>query len=196
MSLAFHARLTDLIHCALHGFFDASIVAFAAVYLRTINIDGLITFLFSPSNQKPLLKSASRDWNYPLRCFSLAWCISRVPTSKSRITAGRTPLLYSPDWVSHLSDGKLLSPIAFGCAITPFWSFVASCSCNHSFPEFRGVIFRRTSIPWTAHLAVLFPIFSRHMLYGGQALHSCIILPSSGRTRALRYPPMFLSNNA
>ena len=58
-------------------------------------------------------------------------------------------------------------------------------------------MFRRTPIPRTVHLAVSFSIFSRYVLYGGQALHhSCIILSSLSRTRALRYLPMFLSNNA
>jgi len=40
--------------------------------------------------------------------------------------------------------------------------------CNHSFLEFRGIMF--PPIPQTARLAVLLPIFSRHMLYGGQVL--------------------------
>ena len=68
----------------------------------------------------------------------------------------------------------------FGCAITPSgvsWRHVPTHT-NPADCASRGP-----------------PIFSRHMLYDGQVLHGCIILPNPDRTRALRYSPMFLSNN-
>jgi len=34
---------SDTLHCALHGFSDASTTAFATMYLRIVNIDGSIT---------------------------------------------------------------------------------------------------------------------------------------------------------
>ena len=58
----------------------------------------------------------------------------------------------------------------FGYAITPplvSWRHVST-------HQSRGL--RET-------LAVSLPIFSRHMLYGGQAFHGCIIFPSPGRIR-------------
>ena len=94
--------------------------------------------------------------------------------------AGRTPPLHSPGCVNHLPDGKSLFPIMFRLS-------------NHSSLKFLGVIFRRTPNPRTVLHAVSLPIFSRHMLYGGQALHGYIIFPSPSQTLV---PSIFLSNNA
>jgi len=179
----FHTLL--IFHCVLHRFSDASAFA-AAVYLRTINIDGSITVsLLAAKSKMGPLKTISVPWLELSTALLLARLIHFAQRSNFRtssVTAGRTSPLHSPGWVSHLPDGKPLLPFTFRL-------------CNHSFPEFRGVMFRRTPIPRTARLAVSLLIFSRHMLYGGHALHGYIILPSSGRPRALRYSPMFLSNN-
>jgi len=135
-----------------------------------------------PNQKWPLLKlSASCDylaisWNYPLQCFSLAWCISCVQFfnfQSSSVTAGRTPPLHSPGWINHFPNGKSLLPIAFRL-------------CNHSFLKFHSVMFRRTPISRTARLAISLPIFSHAIWWSGPLwLHhppeSC--------------PPMFFSNN-
>jgi len=97
----------------------------------------------------------------------------------SSVIAGRTPLLHSPGWVSHLPDGKPLSPIAFRL-------------CNQSFLEFRGVMFRRTPIPRIACLTVSLPIYSRHAIWWSGSSWLDHLLESWSNS----CPSVFLSNNA
>jgi len=135
-------------------FSDASTAAFAvAVYLRIININGSITVFLLAAKSKvcPLLKlSASRDWDYPLHCFSLAWCISHSAIQLSSVTAERTPPF---TWLSQ-------SP-------SRWKTFVANrvSLCNYSFPKFRGVMFRHTPIPQIVHRGLALNFFRIHALW-------------------------------
>jgi len=133
--------------------------------------------IFSPPNKKwPLLnQSAFREWSYLLRCFSLLLDAFRAlspPTPESRVSLLDELYHYTRLAESVTFDGKSLSPIVFRL-------------CNHFFLEFLGVMFRLTPIPRTVHHMPL--IFSRHILYHDQILHSCIILPSLVPFSTLRY---------
>jgi len=97
----------------------------------------------------------------------------------------------SSAWLSsHLSDGKLLSPVVFRL-------------CNHFFLEFLGVMFRYTPIPRTAHLAP--DLFETHALWwsGLPWLHhppepwpiSCPSVPSDSLEQCPEPPVCALHSN-
>jgi len=143
MPLAFRAGLfTDLItlHCALHGFSDASTAAFTiAVYLSIINIDDSITIFFLAAKSKVAPLKTIR---VPRLELSAALFLARL-MHFARSALQLLNLEYHC-WTESTIIFAWLSQ-----SPSRWKTFVANRIrlCNHSFPEFHGVMFRRTPIP-------------------------------------------------
>jgi len=148
---------SDTLHCALHGFSDASTTAFATMYLRIVNIDDSITIsLLAMKSKVVSLKTIS---------------IPRLELSATLLLARLMHFARSALQLSNLKCHCWMDS-----TITFAWESV--------------------TFPMEKHLSPIAFRLCNHTC--SMVVRSSMVTSSSrpGRTRVLRYLPMFLLNNA